>query len=186
MPQMPVRLAVAADPGADLYNGYHLLAQLTGLYAQAALHDPHVHERSLWTQLAEQGIEDLGDVVSIWNHLAHQPSLASAGLDADLHVAVTRACRRTEVVVRNLNLWVPFQRWARLLGCIERKWSRLLERLEPLVGPEQQRLAQLRERATLRSQRILGLCEKYTAEYQRLDAKFAASAQLLANGGLSA
>ena len=186
VPPLQVRLAVVAEPGAELYNGYHLLTQLVGLYAQAAQLDPHRKERALWHQHVEQGVEDLGELVLIWDRLAHQRSGALTNTNLALHAFVSRACRRTEIIVEQLNLWIPFQRWARLLGRIERAWCDFLVRLEPLVGEEEPLIRSLRERAAVRLQKVCGLYEKYAAERQQIDASFAAGVQWLANGGLSA
>jgi hypothetical protein len=181
-----VRLAAATDPGADVYNAYHLLMQLSGLYAQAAASDHHVEGRTLWGALADQCVEDLGELFGIWSVVAQRAETPALTPDAQLFFDLRSACMRAEVMVRMLNVWVPLQRWARLLGLVERKWGRLAARLAPRAGDQAKRLEQLRERATARGQRVLGLYESYRSEQARLDAAFDASATLLINGGLSA
>jgi hypothetical protein len=179
-------LAAAADPGADVYNAYHLLTQLSGLYAQAAASDHHAEGRAVWGELADQCVDDLGELFGVWSIVAPRAHTPGPTPDAHLFGDVRSACVRAEVMVRMLNIWIPLQRWARLLGLVERKWGRLAARLAPQVGDQAKRIDLLRERATARGQRVLGLYESYTSELARLDAAFDASATLLANGGLSA
>lgn len=180
------RLAAAADPGANVYNAYHLLMQLSGLYAQAAASDHHAEGCAVWGELADQCIEDLGELFGVWSIVARRAATPGSTPDARLFSDLRSTCVRAEVMVRMLNVWIPLRRWARLLGLVERKWGRLAARLAPQVGDEAKRIEQLRERATGRGQRVLGLCESYTSEQARLDAAFDASTALLANGGLSA
>lgn len=180
-----VRLAAAGDPGADIYNAYHVLTQMAGLYAQAAASDGRVEGRAVWGELADQAIEDLGELYGIWSIVARRAPAPAATPDLRLHGDLRATCERLGVMVRLLNLWVPIQRWARLLLLVERKWTRLAMRLTPEAGEESARLGRLRERAAARAQRVLGLYEIYTSERRRLDATFDASVTLLANGGLA-
>ena len=128
-------------------------------------------------------------------HLHVLDRVDAVGVEADrinpvrpdlLHPLPHVGRRRAEIIVKHLNLWIPFQRWTRLLGRIERAWCDFLVRLERLVGEEEPLIRRLRERAAVRLQQVCGLYEKYAAERQQIDASFAAGAQWLANGGLSA
>lgn len=186
MPLPQVRLAAADDRGAEVYNCYHLLSQLLALYSEAAQSDPHLETRSDWADLAEQCVEDLGELFAIWEAVA-QPSGASqlVPVDPRLHADLRSTCLRTAVLVRSLNIWVPFDRWARLLALVERKWIRLATRMESAVGDQATRLVRLRERANGRGRRVFDVWDRYQQESQRLDANFVASRVLLKKGGLS-
>lgn len=180
-----VRLASAEDRGAEVYNCYHLLSQLLALYTEAAQHDPHLETRGDWAEFAEQCVEDIGELFAIWEVVAQSPKLPIRLIGDDrLHADVRSACLRTAVLVRTLNVWVPFDRWARILVLLERKWIRLATRLEGGVGEQATRLVRLRQRASGRDQRVLDVRDRYREEARNLDANYVASRILLKKGGL--
>ena len=118
------RLAATGEPGANLYNSYHYLTQISGLYAQAMQFDPDARHADVWRELCDSAIADLGDLYHAWEAVL---TMARGGgavplIEEALGRRVVRACKRIHDVSRLVSLWTPMDRWARLLLLCERRW----------------------------------------------------------------
>ncbi len=182
-----MRLAPVQDPGASLYNSYHYLTQLSGLYAAAVGFDHHALAKGTWQELCDLVLDDLGDLYTAWETVLNK---GKVGIpmpdDPALGRVVVSACYRADVLMRHLNVWTPIQRVARILHLCERRWQRLLLGIAkecPELGAP---LAKIHEQSLDRSSRLTGIVEKYRQEEARMGAalKFALSPLAKVGGGL--
>ncbi len=182
-----MRLAPVRDPGASLYNSYHYLTQLSGLYASAVGFDHHAVAKGTWQELGDLVLNDLGDLYSVWE-VALNKGKAGVPVPADpaLGSVVVSACYRADVLMRHLNVWTPIQRVGRILHLCERRWQRMLLGIAkecPELGTP---LAKIHEQSLDRSSRLTGIVEKYRQEELRMGAalKLALSPLTKVGGGL--
>lgn len=172
--ELRIRLAPSAEPGATLYNAYQFLTQLSGLYAEATRHESRAHEKSVWTEMSDATLADLGDVFNVWDLvLKSERSGKGKGADDALGVVVVRACKRADYVMDKVNVWTPLVRWARLIRLCEARWQKILttvQELNPVVAPKLEGpLRASRDRAS----RLKGLIEQSQLEAKRKDASYA-------------
>ncbi len=165
----PLRLASVQDPGASLYNSYHFLTQISGLYAQGQDFDHHALAKTAWLELSEMVLGDLGDLFLAWETVLNQGK-SGAPIPADLKLGETiaRACRRADAVLSRLNVWTPVQRLALITQLCERRWQRILAALAAGDPQLKTPLAKIRSSSLERSGRLTGLIEKYSQEETRL------------------
>jgi hypothetical protein len=168
-----VRLAPLGEPGANLYNAYHYITQISGLYAQAAEHEAEKVPRGVWGELCDRALLDLGDLYHLWEEALREGRAGRTALDdTGLGVIVNRACGRMTVLVDHMNVWTPMARWARVLQLCERRWLRMLERLEKLSPAMNVKLSGVRTSSLDRVSRLTGLLETYHKAEARTDACF--------------
>ena len=164
-PQESLRLAAAGEPGANLYNSYHFLTQISGLYAQAMQFDPEARAAREWQELCDLAIENLGELYHAWETALGEARGGKAPLiDAALGERVVRACHRIHEVSRLLNLWTPMPRWTRLLLLCEHKWLKFLAGFAAASPVIEAKLAPVRKGAELRVARLAALAERYRRE----------------------
>lgn len=153
--------------------------QLSGLYHQGSTLDQHQHGPTIWVELSDRALTDIGELYSLWDaalRLAKDPAEPVTGDDSPLGAAIIRACHRTAIVIGCLNNWTPMLRWVSVLRRCEQRWVKLVERLmmasptSPLIG----RLQALRAQALERHQRLIGLLETYNQEKAKMAAGFQA------------
>ena len=148
-------LVPPGQPGANLYNAYHYLTQLSALYAQAAEVDPTVDGKAEWNRLCDQVIVDLGVLVAAWEttlaeaRMGHASNVPTVGAQR-----LVLSARRLARLAGLLNIWVPMDRWTRIALRCETRWQRLLGgftdasptvkvKLQPVVQASQGRAAAL-------------------------------------------
>jgi hypothetical protein len=186
-PKAAMRLAPVQEPGANLYNSYNYLTQLSALYAAAVGFDHHELARSTWEELCDLVLQDLGDLYSAWETVLNK---GKSGIpmpdDPVLGNVIVRACRRADVLLRHLNVWTPIQRVARLLYLCERRWQNVIVGLAKECPDLGAPLAQVHESSLDRSSRLTGFIEKYRQEELRMGAamRLAQSSLAKAGGGI--
>lgn len=182
-----MRLAPVQDPGAGLYNSYHYLTQISGLYADAVGFDHHQLARSTWAELCDIVLSDLGDLYTSWEVVLKK---GKAGIplpdDAALGLVIVSACRRADVLMRHLNVWTPIQRVARVLILCERRWQRIVKGIAKETPELVPTLAKIEGTSRDRASRLTGLVERYRQEEERMAAalKLAQSPAAKVGGGL--
>lgn len=186
-----LNLANPSEAGATLYNSYLFLTQVFALYAEIGQIDADAADKSAstatrrlaWQELADSALNDLGELYQLWESALSGKRPGAAMLDEPaLGAAVARACRRLDVLVRRLNLWVPVERWARLLALAEQRWIRLLARAGG-VSPEMvAKLAPLTASARSRAGRLQGLLEQRRRAKAVIDDSFAVAMALAKSG----
>jgi hypothetical protein len=160
-----IRLAPATEPGGNLYNSYHLLTQISGLYAQAAEYEPQPGPGAVWRELCDASIKDLGELFHAWESVAAASrSGKGATIEAQVGVSLSRACGRVGRMVERLNVWTPMARWARLLALLERRWERYLTAFCAAGSEVKARLAPLADASRHRAQRLDELARAYRRE----------------------
>lgn len=188
-PRPEIRLAAPADPGANLYNGYHYLVLLAGLYDGAGRFDHRPVGRKLWGELADHALGDVGEVFAAWETIVHRPPAPRApGSPAPAFDAVGRsvvqACNRAVRLGLLLGEWTPMLRWAQILRLAERRWQIVCEHLaeaEPSVGA---RLLLLRKTSLDRQSRLHGATEALEQERRRMRAGIELTAATAPAGAL--
>jgi hypothetical protein len=184
----PLNLANPAEAGATLYNSYLFLTQTFALYAEIAKIDVDggsaaASRRQAWLDLADSAVNDLGDLYQLWEAALTAGKNGSVVLDEPAFgKTVARACKRLDVLVRRLNLWVPIERWARLLAMAEQRWIRLLERAGKLAPDMAPKLAPLTASARLRASRLSGLLEQRRKSGAVIDETFRVAMSLGVRG----
>lgn len=179
-----MRLAPVQDPGASLYNSYHFLTQLSGLYAAAVGFDHHALAKATWEELCDLVLKDLGDLYSTWEAVLNK---GKTGIpmpdDPRLGEVVVRACVRADVLLRTLNVWTPIVRVARVLHLCERRWQKLLAAISEDCPEAAPPLKSLTAGSLDRASRLTGLIEKYKQEEARMNAALALAKSQLAKTG---
>lgn len=186
-PKTPMRLAPVTEPGAGLYNSYHYLTQLSGLYAAAVGFDHHALAKGTWEELCDKVLGDLGDLYTVWETILNK---GKSGIpmpdDPTLGKVIVSACLRADVLMRHLNLWTPIERVVRVLHLCERRWQRILlgiaKQSRELGAP----LSKIHENSLDRSSLLTGIVEKYRQEDARMSAalKLALSPTAKVGGGI--
>jgi len=172
-PKEPIRLAPTNQPGANLYNSYHFLAQLSGLYAQAAQNDPDQVAAGVWRELSDKAIGDLGELYLAWEiELATQRAGGNAVINVRLGQSVSRACFRLNIIVERLSIWTPMMRWVRIMQLGERRWQRFLVAFAEDSKVAAGKLGELRQGSLNRLSRLTGLNECYRKDEERAAAGF--------------
>jgi hypothetical protein len=151
-----------AQPGASLYNSYHLVTQISGLYAAAAGYDPDPAAAVIWRELCDSAIGDLGEIYLTWD-LSLAEARAGRPITVDLAVgrAVARACQRVNRLINGLNVWTPMSRWVNVLDLCERRWQRLLDAFEASSPIVRAKFAPVRTGGKDRLSRLVGLRVRY-------------------------
>jgi hypothetical protein len=171
-----MRLAALGAKGGNLYNCYHFLSQLAGLYSMAGGFDRHKPARATWDELSELVLADLGDLYALWDQVARLPASGPAPIDDPaLGRIIARACQRAARLIELLTVWTPILKWADALQLSERRWQRVALQLgqsQPGLAP---RLATLRTASLGRSARLGVLIETYRQEQRRLKTEPAAT-----------
>lgn len=186
-PTSQLRLAQGADAGVDIYNCYHLLTQMAGLYMAATEGDEHQGSDLLWRAMADACLKDLGEVYSLWKDatvLGRRATDAASLKRFDLKVRQT--CLRCSVLVNRMNVWVDAGRWARLLMIFERRWSNLTVGFAEIYPLLAERFAALHTISQERLTKLQRLMDAYAEENKAKDASYTAAGQILAKGGLLA
>ena len=168
-PPAGMRLAQLGEPGANLYNSFHLLTQIAGLYAQAQTLEHHAVLKVILADLADGAIQDLGDLYAAWDALVSaQQKMADGVDDVAFGQRIVRACLRLERVNRALNVWVPITKLTAVIGLAEKKWQTFAEegaKREPILA---EKLLQLKSQSEGRHSRLGGLIERLKREYDMI------------------
>ncbi len=186
-PKTAMRLASITEPGAGLYNSYHYLTQLSGLYAAATEFDHHALAKATWQDLCDKVLNDLGDLYTAWEQVLNK---GKTGIpmpdDPALGKVIVSACRRADVLLRHFNVWTPIQRVARVLHLCERRWQRILLGIAKESIDLGAPLAKIHESSLDRSSLLTGIVEKYRQEEARMNSalKLALSPTAKLGGGI--
>jgi hypothetical protein len=170
--------AAAIDQrGAGLYNGYHFLTLVAGLYQQIAFHDSR-GAGQIYDELTGTVLDDLGVLYGIWERVQKDAKGEVVGQeDAALGAVIARACARAARLVGLLGPWTPSIKWLEALWLCERRWQRILTELRrshPALGPD---LGRVLQGAQTRGSRLTGRLEAVRREAlrMRLNSGFLAS-----------
>lgn len=129
-----ILLAKAEEPTAAIYNSYHYLTEISALYSQAAQYEQDAEHRAKWQAICDSTLQDLGDVFVAWESTQKAgKNIKPATTSTKIYSLINRSCKQAIVIVENVNLWTPVERWARLLDLCERRWQRILIGLSELV-----------------------------------------------------
>lgn len=113
------------EPGANLYNSYHFLTQLAGIYSLAAQYAPD--HKDQWNRLCDQTINDLGLAVGAWEAAIQQAKGQTAPrIDERVAARAQRLCKRLDAAANLLSVWTPMEKWSRLLAAFESRWAGVL------------------------------------------------------------
>lgn len=168
-----IRLARIGEPGANLYNAYNYLTQVSTLYAQAVQGESRGGDQRAWQELCDEALSDLGDVFHVWEIALKDGRSGKAQLDdARLGAVIVRDCQRAAKLMDHVGVWTPRARTAGLLRHCERQWRRILTEvsaLDPVLAP---RLEGAIRTSHARSSRLTGMIEKGAKESVRIDACF--------------
>lgn len=166
------------EPGAAIYNCYLLLSQILSLYAEAARVDKDSARRAALGELADGALQDIGTMFQLWEG-ALSGAREGQGVKDDpaLGTTIIRACQRLHVLVQKLNLWVPSERWLRVLILAESRWLKVATRLAPLNPSLEGRLKALGEAAKNRLGRLSGLHQVCVRTRDHVNGSFATGSQ---------
>jgi hypothetical protein len=159
--------AAVGERGAGLYNGYHFMTLVAGLYQQVAVHDRRSGSRELWDELTGSVLDDLGVLYGIW-HQAQADQKAADTPDLALETVIARACARAARLVVLLGPWTPSIKWIEALWLCERRWQSVLtglRRAHPALGQE---LGRVLQGAQARGARLTGRLELARREAARM------------------
>lgn len=148
-----IRLAAGSDKNSILYNAYHLLTQISALYAHFSLYARSVEHKQVILGIGDEIIGDIGDFYIIWEGLdkSVQEPLPAGKKLAPLMV---HTCRQFTKIIEHSNEWTPFGKMGSLLILAERRWRRILVGMRDGAGKEAAVLSGLQARCEGRGQRI--------------------------------
>lgn len=132
-----IRLAQAGSTGANLYNSYHLLTQISSVYAQGSELDHHAKAAQTWGSLCDSTLVDLGEIYSAWEQVLKDKPAAALD-DQQLGAVIARACLRMDRALGMVNVWTPLAKWVTLARLGEARWQKVsaeLARREPRIKP---------------------------------------------------
>jgi hypothetical protein len=151
-----------AEPGASLYNSYHLLTQISGLYGAAAGFDPDPASAAVWRELCDSAIADLGEIYLTWElSLAEARAGRAVMIPAAVGSSVVRACQRAQIFTTRLNIWTPMCRWINVMSLAERRWQRQLASFAAASPVIREKLAPVATSGKDRISRLVGLGSRY-------------------------
>lgn len=174
-----MRLASLSDRGASLYNAYHLLSQIVGLYVQASALEQEAL-RPAWSEISDEILLDVGTLYGIWDKVQRDPKETPAvGAGLSTGHAVIRMCRRTGRLLTLMTMWTPTRRWARVIQLCEKRWQALAAQMAEQRPALKAELSELIGRCGERVSRLEAILETYRKEDARLRAASAASDERL-------
>lgn len=164
-----IRLAKLGDVGANLYNSFHLLTQIAGLYAEAEKLEHHALLKVVFSDLAESAIADLGELYSAWSALVSLKQSTANRLD-DLTVGkkIERVCLRLERATIAVNSWTPVAKLASLIALSESKWQVFAAYFSHCDARLAGKLTVLRSQSETRTGRLTGLLERLKKERDKM------------------
>lgn len=180
VPKPPkLRLAVADTPAPDVFNFYQIVTLLSGLYIKVNEREDIAAYREVWNAASDSLVGQIGDIYNWWH--AAQKAVASGSHVPDDQKFVERSARlanRIVLIEKNLSLWEPASRWARVIYLIETKLDRLAGELaehNPYIAED---LKALRAEGFKRRSSVVMIEDAATREEDNLNNNFAISVAL--------
>jgi len=153
-----MRLAPIGQAAANVYNTYHYISQIAGLYSQAAEFDHRQNTLVHWQDLSMLVLDDIELMYKVWEK-AHSLE-ATPEDDSDLGKFIFKSCVQIEKIEKQLNIWVDLPRWSRTMKTLELRYQTILKKFqkyntvysrvyEKLVKDSTKRLEKLQELAQI-------------------------------------
>lgn len=162
-----IRLAEPGQTGANLYNSYHFLTQIAGLYAQAAKYDHHPETRNSWLDLSDGVLLDLGEVFTLWEEVIRRTGGPNMD-DAPFAQRIVRSCKRADRILGLMDVWTTVDVWCRVMVRLEKRWAKYIE---SFVARDPSLASQLKvplERAKGRMRQVLEMRQVYREEADKM------------------
>lgn len=170
-----LRLASETALSSSLYNVYHFLTQVAGLYAQAAENEKLAFRRQVFLQLSDQALSDLGEIYSLWDETLHDKEIVR---DEKLASFVSRSCARTDHLIALLTIWAPALKWIKALQLCERRYGRILNAVAGHKVSASSRLKVLTDSGVKRQGLLGGLLAAIEKDAKAMHESFLAQRQV--------
>lgn len=148
-----IRLAAGSDKNSVLYNAYHLLTQISALYAHFSLYVQSYDHKMVILSFGDEVVSDIGDFYLVWEGLDKTVEEAIPS-GKELAVLMVHTCQQFAKIIELSNEWTSYGKMTSLLLLSERRWRRLLTKLLLGAGKEGSVLNELKTRCEDRGQRL--------------------------------
>jgi hypothetical protein len=162
-----MRLAPLGNAAANIYNSYHFVSQVAGLYAHAAqfAHRPHVGE--VWMEISILVVGDIEELYGIWQK-AHELEITDDD-NEEFGEFILKTCSQVEKLVSLMDVWTPIVKWTNIMRVIESRYRTVLTRFIGFNSPYTEAYSKLLEGSKVRDQKLNALLHLYQNEAEKFE-----------------
>ncbi len=172
-----IRLSSGDGRNDLLYNGYHLLTQLSAMYTHFTAHAQSAEHKQVYENLSLDILTDIGDLYIAWEAFDKDSKPVTDAKKLAKRLVLT--CNHLFKVITLTDAWTPFIRTATLANYLERRWLRILAALIDGAGKETAVLTELSARADVRAKLVTTHLEKTRLKDRYTQKSFDAADRIL-------
>lgn len=120
-----MRLAPIGQSASNIYNTYHYISQIAGLYSQAAAFDHRENLSDMWSELSMSVVDDIELMYKVWEK-AHNSAPTDED-DIDLGKLILKSCNQIEKIEKLMDIWVDLRKWMRVMVTLEMRYQTILK-----------------------------------------------------------
>lgn len=173
-PPAQIRLGQPGATGTNLYNTYHVLAQLASLYAKARDGEQDSNLRDQWLHLTDSTLGDVGMLVHLWQSQIKTTTHSELRCldDEVIGRRIIRLVRRMELIESRASIWSGSCRFAKILLLCETHWRRLLNSFASIEPTLRSQFTDAFESGSRRVEMLQGIETTMIQKRARLDKKY--------------
>jgi hypothetical protein len=166
-----IRLAAGSDRSGILYNAYHLLTQMSALYAHFSQYAQTAEQKKFFAGFSDGIIMDIGNFYIAWEGLDKKNNQEVPN-GWQLAERVIHTCSQFLKIMQLTNEWTPFTKTTDLSILCEKRWRSILIQLCVGAGKEAAVLNELRKVSEDREQSQCRERDKYRVADRRTQDAF--------------